>query len=274
MPTSNDLDEYYQREYRPSRAEAASSPYENTTDVNFRTLSQAELIQQMGIKPRSIVDVGCGYGLLLGELRKAFPEARLAGIEVSEKCHPVLSRLQVEHAHTTLEKEGRNPFPEPFDLLVCSHVLEHSGNVPRFLAICHGMVRPGGIVFIEVPNCEYPFGMDAPHVVFFTPKTLQKTVASSGLAVRKCQPCGPSIERWYPTGRRRIQNWIEDHLPIMLSSSLKSVWRLAKRNGERSEDGAMHESAKLMEEAKDNAWFQYSQPQFKHSAIRCVAARE
>src|SRR5437660_6420699 len=110
MPTLDELDAYYAKEYRPASLDAFSSPYEDTNNVNFRTRSQSECIQKLGIEVQSIVDVGCGFGLLLNSLRQIFPHARLFGIEISQRCHPALDRLRIEQAHTTLDREDHNPF--------------------------------------------------------------------------------------------------------------------------------------------------------------------
>jgi 2-polyprenyl-3-methyl-5-hydroxy-6-metoxy-1,4-benzoquinol methylase len=277
MPTLDQLDHYYQSQYRPASVESNSSPYEDKRDMNFRTLSQAECIKALGIQPKSIVDVGCGFGLLLAQLRQQFPQAALSGIEVSEKCRAALNELQIQQRHTTLERESGNPFPELFDLLVCSHVLEHSGNVPLFLSVCHSMVRPDGLVFFEVPNCEFEYGLDIPHVVFFTPETLRATLERVGFQVLNCRACGPSIDRWLPGRRRRLRNWMEDHLPIPLSRSIASFYRAGlpqRMQRNVSTKSTMEGLAKLKEEAKDAAWFQYDQPGFKHGVIRCVAVRK
>src|SRR5437016_5719524 len=93
MPTLDQLDAYYQSEYHPFAVASECLPYEDSKDVNFRTLSQAECVKALGIDPHFIVDVGCRFGLLLSSLRQTFPQARLFGVEVSEKCHPALSRL-------------------------------------------------------------------------------------------------------------------------------------------------------------------------------------
>jgi 2-polyprenyl-3-methyl-5-hydroxy-6-metoxy-1,4-benzoquinol methylase len=276
MPTADQLDAYYRNDYRPRSNDRELSPYEDANDVNFRTLSQAELIRGLGLDPKSIVDVGCGFGLLLSTLRQTFSNARLHGVEISEKCHPTLTRLKIEHAQTTIEREGRNPFPESFDLLVCSHVLEHSGNVPQFLSICYDMVKPGATVFFEVPNCEYEYGADAPHVVFFTPKTLSRTLSRCGFTCLKCMACGPSVERWQPNLKHQLRTCFENRFPVGVARSVKAIWRLVRsrrKHLQASTKAASEELAKLREEAKDPAWFKYDEPGFKHSAIRCVAVR-
>jgi SAM-dependent methyltransferase len=269
MPSLDDLNRFYESEYRVGEAPEASSPYEDPEDCNYRTLSQLELIRDLQIKPASIVEVGCGFGLLLSRLKKEFPEASLAGIEISSKCHGALERLGIELACTTLEREGKNPFNRQFDLLLCSHVLEHSCDPVRFLTICRSMLRPGGRVLFEVPDCEHVYGSDWPHVLFFTPATLQRTMERNGFEVLKCQACGPTIDRWALSPRQRLQQYAEDHLPEICVTGLKSIWRLAR--GRDPSSVANHESTCMKEEAKDKAWFTYQMPGFRHIAIRCVA---
>jgi hypothetical protein len=138
------------------------------------------------------------------------------------------------------------------------------------------MVRPGGTALFEVPNCEHEYGTDAPHVVFFTANTLRKVLERSGFVVMKCQTCGPSIQRWLPGRQQRLRHFVDDNLPIGLARLLKAGWRMS-----RSDKGSRETRIRaitdglteLRNEAKDEAWFKYDQPDLQHSAIRCAAVR-
>ena len=277
MPSGEELESFYRSTYRSEAQAWVCSPYDDLKELNFRTASQVEFIKKHVSHAERIVDVGCGYGQLLKCLRDTFPEAKLFGVEISEKCQPALKQLGVQVAGTTLEREGGNPFGEGFDVLTCSHVLEHSCQVAKFLGICAQLSREGGFVMFEVPNCEFEYGCDVPHLTFFTPKALAQALQSAGFEVLSCQPCGPTAERWQYNRRQRLQHYVEDHFPDPLTRALKFWWRLARNlRGQNPANGEVRAAdlARLKEEAKDPAWFEYNKPGFKHTAIRCAATRK
>lgn len=62
-----------------------------------------------------------------------------------------------------------------FDLIYSSHSLEHVRDVDQFLERVRRLLKPGGLVFFEVPNCHensktaYPHGtISPPHTYYFT----------------------------------------------------------------------------------------------------------
>jgi SAM-dependent methyltransferase len=79
---------------------------------------------------------------------------------------------------------------EAFDVLRFSHTLEHLPSPRRALEKAHRVLRPGGLLWIEVPNAasleRWLFGKhwycwDVPrHLYHFTPQTLARLVSSTG----------------------------------------------------------------------------------------------
>lgn len=63
----------------------------------------------------------------------------------------------------------------PFDIVLLLHVLEHVANPVVFLARVHALLRPGGLLVLEVPHCPEarvrwynPSTPHVPHLFFFT----------------------------------------------------------------------------------------------------------
>lgn len=46
-------------------------------------------------------------------------------------------------------------FPEPFDLVIATEIIEHVAHPDHFLAQIASLVRPGGFVLLSTPNGEY-----------------------------------------------------------------------------------------------------------------------
>jgi SAM-dependent methyltransferase len=101
-----------------------------------------------GLRPTSVLDVGCGDGALLSELRRRDFAARLAGAEIAPAA------VAIARAHPGIDEvvrfDGASlPFGErEFDLGVLSHVLEH---VRDPSALLHETARVCAAVVVEVP---------------------------------------------------------------------------------------------------------------------------
>lgn len=85
------------------------------------------------------------------------------------------------------ECEGR------YDLVIAGEVLEHVPNIGAFLAGCRGLLGPGGILCVTVPNACAPkvaaravVGWEVvhpDHYVYFSPRTLTRALASGSFHV-------------------------------------------------------------------------------------------
>jgi len=107
---------------------------------------RSELEQKRALR---LLDVGCG----IGKLRRACPHPGIEfmGIDVR------LSSLEVarQNGYAAVLQANLNeglPFaPASFDVLVCSHVLEHLPNPERLVQEVLRVLRPGGLFLAGVP---------------------------------------------------------------------------------------------------------------------------
>jgi SAM-dependent methyltransferase len=106
---------------------------------------------------RSVLDVGCAYG---GFLVAAFEAGarRVVGIDIDPKLL-VLARLQLEDHHVGAEivqaditADGVADRFGTFDIVLCNDVIEHVTDPARCAANLASVLRPGGRVFLEIPN--------------------------------------------------------------------------------------------------------------------------
>jgi SAM-dependent methyltransferase len=99
--------------------------------------------------------------------------------------------LQKELTPTAAERISKQH--GKFDLLVVRHVLEHSHNLISFLKSIRLLVRPGGYVVIEVPDCEGPFvNCDysiiwEEHTFYFSRETLCLCLEAHGFKLLKLE---------------------------------------------------------------------------------------
>jgi 2-polyprenyl-6-hydroxyphenyl methylase/3-demethylubiquinone-9 3-methyltransferase len=102
----------------------------------------------------SIVDIGCGGGLLSEPLARL--GASVTGIDPSQtnigvaRLHAESMGLAIDYRATTAEAlaaEGAS-----FDVVLAMEVVEHVADVPLFLSTCAGLVRPRGLVVVATIN--------------------------------------------------------------------------------------------------------------------------
>lgn len=117
MPTPTaDFDEaYYERFYRDPSTRAAT-PREVTRHIQFVVAYLAHL----EVPIRSVLDLGCGIGMMRDALAIAAPMARYQGVENSEfACHT----YGWEHGSVIDYRSRRR-----HDLVICHDVIQYLGN--------------------------------------------------------------------------------------------------------------------------------------------------
>jgi SAM-dependent methyltransferase len=111
-----------------------------------------EALPQRGGRPLRILDVGCMYGYLLEEARaRGVTEA--VGVELSSVPARDAKARGLDVYCGKIEDFAVER-PEPFDLVVAQHVLEHVEDLASFLETAKKLVAPGGQLCICVPNYD------------------------------------------------------------------------------------------------------------------------
>ena len=106
------------------------------------------LCARAGLRPQTLVEIGCGDGALLAELAARGLAPVLDGFELSPpaaeiaRSRGVARRVEVFDGEDVPAEEGA------YDLAVLSHVLEH---VPEPMALLREAVRVAPAVLVEVP---------------------------------------------------------------------------------------------------------------------------
>ena len=127
---------------------------------------------------KNVLEIGPGGGQFAKHWLKRHPGIlQYAGVESDKICYTNLASVGVSvYAKTDeINTDAR------FDLVVISHVLEHSSHPAEFISDCTKLLSTGGILFIEVPckDCEHK-ALDEPHLLFFDKKPMQLFLAKSG----------------------------------------------------------------------------------------------
>jgi len=119
-----------------------------------RYASIAEFLKrELGAANRELrlLDVACGQGRLI--LYGPFPGMKFTGTDVSRSS---LATARERGYEDVVETNVAHPLPFPnqsFDVVVCSHILEHLLEPQRLVSEAYRMLRPGGLLVVGVPIC-------------------------------------------------------------------------------------------------------------------------
>lgn len=106
--------------------------------------------RHLSAKPGRVLDVGCGNGSFLLRAREA--GWAVEGIEPDPMAAEQASKFGFEvhpgNLHTYAVHEER------FDVITLSHVFEHLHNPKAVLNRCLGLLKPGGVLWMSMPNIE------------------------------------------------------------------------------------------------------------------------
>ena len=113
----------------------------------------AELICKYSNDNDKLLDIGCGVGHTLSEVNKRKPSLNLFAADIDDTTLAITKEnvpLEESFKITTVEDlfdQGLN-----FDVIIMSHVLEHTRRPLDVLEGLVEMVKPKGIVILAVPN--------------------------------------------------------------------------------------------------------------------------
>lgn len=123
-----------------------------------------------------ILDIGCGGGLLCEPMARL--GAEVVGADPAERNIPV-ARLHAEQSGLTIDyrqttAEALAAASEQFDIVLNMEVIEHVADPPAYLAACHSLLKPGGLMICSTlnrnPKSYLMAIIGAEHVMRWLPK--------------------------------------------------------------------------------------------------------
>lgn len=139
------------------------------------------------VKNGKALEIGCGNAAYLSYLK--YHGWDVVGLDLSS--HSAKAAKENFDIDVFVGQVENAPFPnESFDYIHLSHVVEHFYDPLESMKKVYDLLKPGGIIYVEVPNAEgisakmsgeYWYGWDAPrHLYMFTPETLKLTLTKAG----------------------------------------------------------------------------------------------
>jgi len=130
-------------------------------DGEFRPLHEINPLrldwirQYADLNGRSVVDIGCGGGILAESMAAA--GANVTGIDMAEsplavaRLHQVESGIDVDYRQSTAEELAASNAGQ-YDIVTCLEMLEHVPSPAQIIASVHTLLRPGGQAFFSTIN--------------------------------------------------------------------------------------------------------------------------
>jgi SAM-dependent methyltransferase len=148
---SDDLRGFYEAGYSlPDREEAERMGRWRALGARSKADHAVALCARAGVRPATLVEIGCGDGALLAELGERGLAPVLDGFELSPPAAELARARSIPGARRIEAFDGADVPAEDgaYDLAVLSHVLEH---VPEPMALLREAARVAPAVLIEVP---------------------------------------------------------------------------------------------------------------------------
>ena len=156
-----------------------------------------DILDRIPLSAQAVLDVGCGRGATLAAYRGRNPNCRLFGID-RDPASCVVARTALDVVAEADAEDRLAPFgAQKFDCIVYDGSLERMRDPWRVLAAHAGLLAPGGVVLICVPNVEHwsfthalltgafdyqESGLfDRAHLRWFNLESMQNALKSAGL---------------------------------------------------------------------------------------------
>jgi 2-polyprenyl-3-methyl-5-hydroxy-6-metoxy-1,4-benzoquinol methylase len=186
------------------------------------------------------LEIGCGAGANLAEVKKRFPACHTTGVELRADAAQVAKDTgRADNVvHGDVLDAGQVAFTHAqFDLVICSHVLEHLAQPQLLLARVRDWLAPGGQVLVALPNVRHASVLldlvwrgdfryqaagilDHTHLRFYTRKSATRFLMECGWRI---EACAPDIEG---TKSRRLSQfslgWANDFAAFAYNFSLRA----------------------------------------------------
>jgi len=105
-------------------------------------------IDSLGIKNKSILEIGSGKGYFLKELVTR-------GNNIGYGFDPSYEGIYDDIKNLTIERKYFDGFSSPVDVVICRHVIEHMTHPKPLLVKSYKALKDGGLILFETPNIKW-----------------------------------------------------------------------------------------------------------------------
>jgi len=197
FPSQDEIGRYYKAEAYVSHTDSKKGLINNLYHRvrNFTLKSKRKLVQQeTHLSKGNILDVGCGTGAFLNEMKTA--GWKITGLEPDKKASKNAEKLY--KIKTQNPEELFQLPPNSYDAITMWHVLEHVHQFNDYIKTLHNLIKDNGRIFIAVPNYtsydashyeQHWAAYDVPrHLYHFSPQSMEMLLNKHGLKLKSIKP--------------------------------------------------------------------------------------
>ena len=194
---------------------AQKNPDWDSADACWKAGKLHQLLLDHECRPLSIVEIGCGSGEVLAELRRLFPQASLAGFDIAPEAARFWGKATALGIRFELADYLQLEEPIP-DLIMVLDVLEHLGNPWEFLARLRHRSK---LVAIHFPLDLSAVSVlrEAPllqarekvgHLHYFTRGLALSLLEESGFEIIEARYTGAALDAPERSFKTRVAGWV------------------------------------------------------------------
>jgi 2-polyprenyl-3-methyl-5-hydroxy-6-metoxy-1,4-benzoquinol methylase len=246
------LDDYYTHSVTEKRSAASSLVQKVLAHIAWRidrgmNIDAGWFRNMFGSARRCVLDIGCGNGSLLASLRDLGHD--VVGIDPDPVALEVCRKRQFVVYEGSAETLPDHLVRRKFDIVLMSHVLEHTVDPMAALLNARRILADDGFLVVEVPNnrCKgfaqsgiaWPW-LDVPrHLTFFTAKSLAAILGRTRFTVAAVQYRGYQRQfspEWRESEQRAWDAFSTSSTAVLgKRSSMGASWRLLLTTMSRTE---------------------------------------
>jgi 2-polyprenyl-3-methyl-5-hydroxy-6-metoxy-1,4-benzoquinol methylase len=155
FPNNYDVKHYYDDDSQDYEALRIS----NRNNIEWREMVKNQAFRRLtiiesmiDINNKKIIDIGGGYGDFVVQLSEKYSNSDITILEPGVSRITTSNKANLTKINQLLNTQFSLENKEKYDIVSSFHVLEHVLNPIEFIQNCYNMLKPEGILYIEVPN--------------------------------------------------------------------------------------------------------------------------
>ena len=185
--------------------------------IHLTWQSEAAIVSkaQLSDSP-TIVEIGCGTGVVLERLQKMYPQSQLIGIDSDERLLEIARVGNLDAKLVNADASSTTLPSSSVDLVVMRYLLQHITDPSQVLHEAHRILKPGGsCIIFEVDGGLW--GISQPHVAEL--EKIQSKIWSAQFLRGGNRMIGRSLRRLsFAVGFERVSldlyNYSSDEFPL------------------------------------------------------------
>lgn len=197
-PNSKEIVKYYPETYTPYHPNFKQSVrialFRKQHPIIYNFINPQHNLDLQSRKTKNkVLEVGCGSGNFIFELKTLHPHWEISGSDISKTNIDILKKHKIDAFVSDLTKIPKKT--NYFDLIYGWMVMEHVHNLHTALSEIHRVLKKKGVLCISIPNAssweftffkKYWHGLHLPnHLYHFTPKSISNILKINGFQVKK-----------------------------------------------------------------------------------------